>query len=295
MNWFNRLPATVRGPAWLVMGGVSLILMAIDIRYLAPKFSVLEMIFIRYLITLAIMLPWAYRTGIAGLRTRRFPLHLFRNLIHYIGNLGWFFGVTLVTLADLSALQFTVPLFITVMAALILGEDVGRRRWSATCIGFIGVLIIVRPGYIPAELGTVAVMLSAFFYAASHVSTKVLSRTESPNLVLFYMAVVFVPVSLVPALFVWVTPGWQDAPPLLILGATGAFAHFCIIRSFSAADASLVTPFEFVRLPVSAAFGFVLFGETAEIWTWIGALVIFGATYYITWYETKVLKGNKAA
>ena len=82
---------------------------------------------------------------------------------------------------------------------------------------------------------------------------------------------------------------------MLFLGATGAFAHFCIIRSFSAADASLVTPFEFVRLPVSAAFGFVLFGETAEIWTWIGALVIFGATYYITWYETKVLKRNKAA
>lgn len=295
MDWFNRLPATVRGPAWMVMGGVSLTLMAIDIRYLAPKFSVLEMIFIRNVITLAIMLPWAYRVGAAGLRTRRFPLHLFRNLIHYLGNLGWFLGVTLVTLADLSALQFTVPLFITVMAALILGEDVGRRRWSATCIGFFGVLIIVRPGYIPAELGTVAVMLSAFFYAASHVSTKVLSRTESPNLVLFYMAVVFVPVSLVPALFVWVTPGWQDAPPLLILGATGAFAHFCIIRSFSAADASLVTPFEFVRLPVSAAFGFVLFGETAEIWTWIGALVIFGATYYITWYETRLLKGNKAA
>ncbi len=287
MNPFSALPANVRGAAWMVSGGVLLVLMAIDVRYLAPKFSVLEMIFIRSSLTLCFMLPWAFRTGVGGLATRRFPLHVFRNVIHYLGNLGWFLGVTLVTLADLSALQFTIPLFTIIMAALILRENVGRHRWSATAIGFIGALIIIRPGYIPIELGTVAVVLSALFYATSQISTKKLSSTESPNLVLFYMGVVFVPVSLGPALFVWVTPGWQDALPFLFLGVTGSGAHYCLIRSLAAADASFVTPFDFLRLPVSAAFGFVLFGETTQVWTWVGAVIIFAATYHITWRETR--------
>ncbi len=287
MNPFSALPANVRGAAWMVSGGVLLVLMAIDVRYLAPKFSVLEMIFIRSALTLCFMLPWAYRTRIGGLATKRFPLHVFRNVIHYLGNLGWFLGVTLVTLADLSALQFTIPLFTIVMAALILRENVGRPRWSATAIGFIGALIIIRPGYIPIELGTVAVVLSALFYATSQISTKKLSSTESPNLVLFYMGVVFVPVSLGPALFVWVTPGWEDVLPLLFLGVTGSGAHYCLIRAFTAADASFVTPFDFLRLPVSAAFGFVLFGETTQVWTWVGAVIIFAATYHVTWRETR--------
>jgi len=286
MTLFSAMPATVRGALWMVTGGVSLVLMAIDVRYLAPRYSVLEMIFIRSVITLGLTLPWAYRVGFVGLSTRRFALHVFRNVIHYLGNVGWFIGVTLVTLADLSALQFTIPLFTIVMAALILHERVDAHRWAATAIGFIGALIIIRPGYIPLEVGTMAVILSALFYASSQIATKTLSRTESPNLVLFYMGVIFVPVSLGPALFVWVTPQWQDALPFLILGLTGAFAHFCIIRAFSAADASFITPFDFMRLPVSAVFGFVLFAETTEIWTWVGAVVIFGATYYITWSET---------
>lgn len=287
MNPFSALPGAVRGAVWMVSGGVLLVLMAIDVRYLAPKFSVLEMIFIRSTLTLCFMLPWAYRTRVGGLATKRFPLHVFRNVIHYLGNLGWFLGVTLVTLADLSALQFTIPLFTIVMAALILRENVGPHRWSAAAIGFIGALIIIRPGYIPIELGTIAVLLSAIFYATSSIATKKLSSTESPNLVLFYMGVVFVPVSLGPALFVWVTPGWEDALPFLFLGMTGAGAHYCLIRAFAAADASFVTPFDFLRLPVSAAFGFVLFGETTQVWTWVGAVIIFAATYHVTWRETR--------
>lgn len=294
MNWFAALPATVRGAGWMVMGGVLLTLLAIDIRYLAPRYSILEMIFIRSLFTICVMAPWAYRAGIAGLATRRFGLHVFRNVIHYLGNLGWFAGVTLVTLADLSALQFTIPLFTIVMAALILREVVDLRRWLATGVGFAGALIVIRPGYVPIEFGTMAVLASSIFYATSQIATKKLSETEAPNLVLFYMGAIFTVVSLGPALFFWVTPAWADAGPFLLLGMTGAGAHYCIIRAFSAADASFITAFDFLRLPVAAGFGFVLFGETSEIWTWIGAAVIFGATYHITWYETRVLTGNKS-
>ncbi len=288
MSGFGALSAPLRGAIWMIMGGLSLVVMAADIRYLVPKFSILEMIFLRSVISLCLILPWALRGGAVALRTRRLGLHVFRNAIHYLGNLGWFLGVILVPLADVAALQFTIPLFLVVMAALILRENIGPHRWWATAIGFTGMLVIVRPGYIPIGIGTVALLLSSMFYASSQTATKILSRTDSPNLVLFYMTVIFVPMSFVPALFGWVTPGLDDVVPLLVLGITGFTAHFCMIRSFAAADASFVIPFDFLRLPMSAVAGFLLFNEQPDMWVWIGASIIFASAYYNTRRETRI-------
>lgn len=288
MSGFNALPAPLRGAIWMIMGGLSLVIMAADIRYLVPKFSILELIFLRSVISLCLILPWAIRGGAGVLRTRRLGLHVFRNAIHYLGNLGWFLGVILVPLADVAALQFTIPLFLVVMAALILRENIGPHRWWATAIGFTGMLVIVRPGYIPIGLGAVALLLSSMFYASSQTATKILSRTDSPNLVLFYMTVIFVPISFVPALFGWVTPGLGDVVPLLVLGITGFTAHFCMIRAFAAADASFVVPFDFLRLPMSAVVGFLLFQERPDMWVWIGASIIFASAYYNTRRETRI-------
>ncbi len=288
MSGFDALPAPLRGAIWMIMGGLSLVIMAADIRYLVPKFSILEMIFLRSVISLCLILPWALRGGAGVLRTRRLGLHVFRNAIHYLGNLGWFLGVILVPLADVAALQFTIPLFLVVMAALILRENIGPHRWWATAIGFTGMLVIVRPGYIPIGIGAVALVLSSMFYASSQTATKILSRTDSPNLVLFYMTVIFVPMSFVPALFGWVTPGLDDVVPLLVLGITGFTAHFCMIRSFAAADASFVVPFDFLRLPMSAVVGFLLFHEQPDMWVWIGASIIFASAYYNTRRETRI-------
>ncbi len=287
MRGFGALSAPLRGAIWMIMGGLSLVVMSADIRYLVPKFSILELIFLRSVISLCLILPWALRGGAGVLRTRRLGLHVFRNAIHYLGNLGWFLGVILVPLADVAALQFTIPLFLVVMAALILRENIGPHRWWATAIGFTGMLVIVRPGYIPIGLGAVALVLSSMFYASSQTATKILSRTDSPNLVLFYMTVIFVPMSFVPALFGWVTPGLDDVVPMLVLGITGFTAHFCIIRSFAAADASFVIPFDFLRLPMSAVAGFLLFHEQPDMWVWIGASIIFASAYYNTRRETR--------
>ena len=269
----------------MILGGTSLTLLAVVIRHLQGKYSVLEMIFLRSAVSLLLILPWAVHAGVMHLRTRRLGLHVFRNVVHYLGNVGWFIGVTLVPLADLSALQFTVPLFTIVLAAIVLREAVGAHRWGATFVGFIGALVIIRPGFVEIGAGTVAVVLSAMFYAASQVSTKALSRTDSPNLILFYMAVIFVPISAVPAAFDWTTPDFEDTVPILLLGVFGVLAHACIIRAFAAADASFVMPFDFLRLPIAALFGFVLYLERPDIWVWAGAVIIFGATYYISWHE----------
>lgn len=284
---FAALPGPVRGAIWMVLGGLSLVIMAVLIRHLAPRFSVLEMIFLRSVVSLMLILPWAIRQERAQLATRRLPLHAARNLIHYVGNIGWFIGVTLVPLADLSALQFTVPLFTVLMAAIVLREAIGRHRWIATAVGFLGMLVIVRPGFAVINTGTIALLVSALFYATSQTATKMLSRTEPANRVVFYMALVFVPVSAIPAAFNWVTPGWSDIVPIFLLGVTGYTAHFCIVRAFAAADASFVIPFDFLRLPMSALFGFVLYLEKPDLWTLLGAAVIFGATWYNAVHETR--------
>ena len=148
---FNALPATARGAIWMVLGGISLILLAIVIRDIQDKYHVLQMIFLRSIISFLIILPWALRQKREDLQTKRLPLHIFRNSIHYLGNVGWFIGVTLVTLADLQALQFTVPLFTIVMATIFLKEHVGAHRWIATGLGFLGALVIIRPGICRAE------------------------------------------------------------------------------------------------------------------------------------------------
>jgi drug/metabolite transporter (DMT)-like permease len=284
---FSALPGPARGAIWMILGGLSLVTMAIIIRHLAPRYSVLEMIFLRSVVSLILILPWAIRQGTTRLATRRFPLHALRNVLHYFGNIGWFLGVTLVPLADLSALQFTVPLFTVILAALVLREAVGRHRWTATAIGFLGMLVIVRPGFATINQGTIALLLSAVFYASSQTATKMLSRTESANRVVFYMALIFVPISGLPAAFAWVTPGWPDLLPIVLLGITGYTAHVCIVRSFAAADASFVIPFDFLRLPFSALIGFVLYFERPDAWTLIGAAVIFGATWYNTVTESR--------
>jgi len=292
-GWFNALSGTIRGPAYMILGGISLTLMMVVIRTLSPKFSVLEMIFLRSVVTFLLILPWAIRQGAAQLRTARPGLHLFRNAIHYTGNIGWFLGVTLIPMADVQALQFTVPLFVIVMAALILRETVGFNRWAAVATGFLGALVIIRPGLVEISTGTVAVVASAVCYASSQTATKALSRTDNPNAILFYMATIYIPVSGIPAAFDWVTPGWTDIGPIVLLGISGYAAHAFLIRSFAAADASFVIPFDFVRLPVAAVVGYALYAEGVDLWTWAGAVVIFAAVWYTTHVETR--RGRRQA
>lgn len=278
----------------MILAGIFLLFLAIVIRHLQQKIHVLEMIFLRSVISFLLILPWVMRQQRSELVTRRLPLHMFRNGIHYLGNIGWFIGVTLISLADLQALQFTEPLFAILLAVIFLREKIGAHRWVATVLGFAGALVIIRPGFVEISPGTVAVLICAVFYASSKIATKALADTDSPNTILFYMTVIFIPISAIPAVFVWTTPGWEDLVPIVLLGVFGVAAHACIIRAFAAADASFVIPFDYLRLPFAALFGFLLYQEMPEIWVWIGGSIIFVATYYITWRESVGAKPTAA-
>lgn len=282
-----NLSGPVRGALWMIGAATSLVVMAVLVRFLTPKYHVLELIFLRNVIVLVLMAPWIMRTGLGNLRTPRLTGHGWRNALLYSGNVAWFFGVTMVSLADLAALQFTMPLFTIIMAAIALREKIGVHRWSATVVGFLGALVIIRPGIIELDLGAIVVLIAAFMYSAAYIVTKKLSSTESGNLVVFYMSVFIVAFAFIPAMFVWRTPDLIDAPALIGLGVMGYTTHFCVTRAMAAADASYVAPFDFLRLPMSAILGYVLFQEVSDPWVWAGAAVIFWAAYYNTWMEKR--------
>jgi drug/metabolite transporter (DMT)-like permease len=157
----------------------------------------------------------------------------------------------------------------------------------AILVGFAGALIIIRPGMIPINLGTVMILIAAFMYSCAHVVTKRLSDTESGSTVVFYMSVTILVYSAIPAFFVWQTPDWVDMPAMIGLGITGYATHYCITRSLAVGDASFVIAFDFMRLPFSALLGWLLFREMLDTWTVAGALIIFAAGYYSTMREAK--------
>jgi drug/metabolite transporter (DMT)-like permease len=275
-----------KGALWMIAAAAALTAMAACIRYL-PGYSVLLMIFLRNVINLGLMAPSLARQGSAVFRTEKLGLHALRNAFLYSGNVAWFFGVTQIAIADVAALQFTSPLFTAIIAAIWLGERFGGHRALAIVVGFAGALIILRPGLIPVNAGSLSVLLAAFFYSCAHVVTKRLSDTESGSTVVFYMSVTILIYSAIPAFFVWQTPKLADLPWILGLGVTGYVTHYCITRSLACADATFVIPFDFMRLPFSAIVGWVLFAELLDAWTATGALIIFAAGWYSTMREAR--------
>ena len=275
-----------KGALWMIAAAAALTAMAVCIRYL-PAYSVLLMIFLRNVINLVLMAPSMIRQGKSMIVTQRLGTHALRNLFLYSGNVAWFYGVTLIALADVASLQFTSPLFTAIIAAAFLGEKIGGHRMVAILVGFAGALIIIRPGMIPINLGTVMILIAAFMYSCAHVVTKRLSDTESGSTVVFYMSVTILVYSAIPAFFVWQTPDWADMPAMIGLGITGYATHYCITRSLAVGDASFVIAFDFMRLPFSALLGWLLFREMLDTWTVAGALIIFAAGYYSTMREAK--------
>ncbi len=283
-----RASNPVAGALWMIAAGASFVAMAILVRYLTPKFHVLEQIFIRNVINLVLMVPWLASAGLAALKTDRLGAHAARNGFLYAGNIAWYLGVTLVPLAELSALQFTTPIFTVVMAGLVLRETIGPHRALVIGAGFVGTLIILRPGAVEPGIGPFVVLLAAFLYSCTYIVTKRLSGTDAGNQVVFYMSLFIVVFSAIPAALVWRNPDLADAAPLIAMGVAGYAAHYCLTRAMAAADASFVVPFDFMRLPLAAGFGYVLFAERLEPWTWLGAAVIFAAAYYNTWRESRL-------
>ncbi len=281
------MPAATRAGLWMVGFCASFAGLTAIIRHVSGELHPVEIAFFRNAFGLLFILPWLARAGLGSLRTRRLGLHALRAGTGTLAMIFLFTALAWMPLAEATALTFTAPLFATAGAALVLGERVRLRRWSATLVGFAGTLVILRPGAEAVTPAAAAALAASAFIAASMLAVKALSRTEHPNAIVLYMGLLMTPLSLVPALFVWTWPepatwGW-----LALLGLVAMVGQLMMARAFAAADASAVLPFDFARLVFVALFGFALFGERPDAWTWVGAGIIVAATVYIARREAR--------
>ena len=269
--------------------------MTCTIRIAAAELHPFEIAFFRNLFGLACLLPFLVRAGAGVLRTHAVGRLLVSSGGHLIAMLAYFLAAALMPLAELTALAFTKPLFATVGAALILHEVVRGRRWSAVAVGFLGVLLVLRPGAAAFSPEAGLVLLSALASAAVVLMVKQLTVRESTTTIVFYQSLFLTVLSLPPALLFWQTPSVGGILLVALIGALGTITWLCFTRAFALADTSAVMPFEFLKLPFTAVLAYLLFSEVPSVWTWLGGAIIFAATVYIGHREAKVARVRAAA
>ena len=279
------IPPPARAVAWMLLAaGIFSVMMAL-VRVATEVLHPFQVAFLRSLFGFLFLLPWLARIGIGGLRTARLGMNLLRASIGAVSMLLWFSALSILPLAQAVALSFTAPLFATVLAATLLREGSGPRRLAAAGIGFLGALVILRPGISVISPTALLALASACAFAISVILMKIIVRTDSPDATVMYMTLFLIPLSLPAALWVW---QWPDGPTLALVAALGAVAtagHLCFARAMKLADASAILPLDFARLPLTAIIAYFAFGERVDIWTWVGAGIIAASAIYVAHRE----------
>ncbi len=250
--------------------------------------------FFRNVFAASLFLPWLLRQGRAGLRTGRPGLHLLRAAFMVASTTAVFVGFALVPLAEATAITFTAPLFTTLLAAFYLRERVGPRRWAALAIGFSGVLVMLRPGEDAFQAAALILLFAALTFAAVSVIGKRLAAEDSPEMITAYLGLAAIPISLLPALAVWQWPDPAQFAWLVLLGVVASANMYGFARAFRLGDASQAMPYDFLRLPATAALGWLVFAQVADLWTWLGGGVIFSAAVYISRREAALARAGRS-
>jgi len=269
-------------------------LMAIAIRYATRYVPTQEVAFFRNAFGLLALLPMLIRPGSAPLKTQQLPRYFLRSAIGLASMLCAFWAIGHLPISQAISLSYSTPLFVTIAAVLWLGETVRLRRWAAVIIGFIGVLIIVRPGSTSFTPGTLVAVGAAVLSSLVAIQIKQLTRVDSADTVVFYTYVFWVPLSLVPALFVWVWPTGLAWVWLVATGVLGTLGQLLWTRALRLGEVSALTPISFMQLPLVSLLGWLLFNETLDRWTVIGAAIILGANAYIAHREAVLARRAKS-
>jgi len=262
---------------------LSFSLMAVAIRILAQTISILEILAVRSGTGLLFMLAMLAVHPILRLaiRTRRPGLHLFRNLVHLTGQMLWAKSILVLPLATVFALEFTAPAWTLLLAVPILGERMTRSRIGAVVLGLIGILVIMRPGTATFQPAALLVLTAAFGFASTMIMTKQLTATDTTFGIIFWMYAIQSPLTILGSDPLFVTKiGLDQWPVFVAVGVTGLLSHYCLTNAFRAADASVVVPLDFMRIPVIALIGWWLYNEKIDVFVFIGAgLIITGVLW----------------
>ena len=261
---------------------VSFTLMAVAGRAASLDHDTFEIMLFRSVVGIVIVVLIASALGtLRQINTRSMGLHLGRNVFHFTGQNLWFYALTVIPLAQVFALEFTMPLWVMLLAPIFLGERMTGAKALSAAIGFVGILVVTRPGMVTISAGTIAGALAAIAFAVTAIYTKRLTRTQPITVILFWLTVIQAILGLICAGYdgdiAWPT---ADALPwLIVIALAGLTAHFCLTMALTHAPATVVTPIDFVRLPVIAVVGVLLYEEPLEAAVLVGAVLIFGANW----------------
>ena len=273
--------------AWMMGALLCLCSMAIAGRELSVELNAFQITFIRSAFCVAALLLLLRVIGFSRVRSRQKKMHVARNVIHFGGQVGWLYGVAVLPLAEVFAIEFTAPIWTAILATIILGERLSRYRIIAIVLGFAGIMIILRPGVAAIEPAAFVVLFAAVCFASTYVFTRHMSISESPLTVIFYMHLVQLPMGLIASLPGWTLPSLELWPWLLVAGVSGLGSHFCFAHAFRYADAIVVSPLDFIRLPLIAIVGLLFYGEGWDVLILVGGAVIFSGNLINLWSERR--------
>jgi drug/metabolite transporter (DMT)-like permease len=294
--YFESLSPNVRGALWMLLAALVWSVNEATIKGLGRSLDPFQIAFFRCFFGGLWVLPFLLAsTGTRAFRTRRFGGHFVRAAAGYVAMALAFYSIVNMPLADATALGFTRPLFMVVLAVLFLGEIVRWRRWTATAVGFLGVVVMARPGLANIDLALMAAIGGAFFVAVVSVMIKKLAETEHPATIIFYFGVISSILALGPALLVWKTPTLVEFLVLFGIGAAGSLGQYLTILAFRIGEATAVDPFDYVRLIYASLFGFLFFAELPDRYTLLGAAIIVASTWYIAQREARLRREAQSA
>jgi drug/metabolite transporter (DMT)-like permease len=256
---------------WLTL----MLVMVVAGREATSVVNVFQLMEVRSVLALLFLCPIILRNGgFATVKTARLPQHIARNLIHYGAQLGWFFALTLIPIGQVVAIEFTMPIWTAILAASFLGERITSWKAAAITLGLVGVIVIVRPATGEVNPGQLIALAAAVGFGISMVLVKSLTRTESALSVIFWMAVVQAATGFIPALYVWTWPSAHAWGWLVVIAICGTCSHYCLTSAMRYADASIVVPMDFLRVPLTATVGWLLYSERLDLFTVLGAVLI---------------------
>jgi len=268
-------PSIPKAAFWMALSIASFLAMSVAGRATTAELNVFQVLELRSVIGFFILLPLVMMSGgFAAMRTERPLAHICRNVIHYTGQAAWLYALTLIPLAVLISIEFTTPIWTAILAVSFLGEKLSKAKLAAIVLGLVGVVIIVRPSAGSMDPGHLVVLGAAVCFGISMVMVKSLTRTDSVVRIIFWMLIIQSVVGLVPALYEWRNPSLGLWPWIVVIAFSGMSSHFCLARALAHADATIISPMDFLRVPLSALAGWLLYHEQIDIFTAGGALLI---------------------
>ena len=271
----NTPPSIPHAAAWMAGWLTLMVVIAVAGREATRELSVFQIMFMRSVLGMALLWPLVHAAGgLPAMRTERLGQHALRNGVHYAAQYGWFVALTLIPLAQLVSIEFTMPFWSAVLAVFFLGERMNGRKWLAVLLGLVGVAVIVRPSAGTVDTGQLIALACAFGFAISVVLVKSLTRTEAAINVIFWMLVIQSAIGLVPALLVWQWPSAQTWGWVLVVAFCGTYSHYCFARAMQHADTTVVVPMDFLRVPLTALAGWLVYSEQVDLLTGLGVLLI---------------------